>query len=174
MDINLKFQKKHDQNPNNEWELIRHLERDICFFYHQLSSYSFIIGDLDFAEYYNLPYWNYINRDFRLTENELCFIKNGCLVLILAMALEQIDDAGCYIDDKIDIILDNLKQFEPQDEKQNELHDIVTLALNSIKHQNRELYDLLKNKSIWVHEEFVRGYFRELVNEFDSNPYFNK
>lgn len=80
--------------------MVQHIEKDICFLYHQLSSYSYIMGDLDYNEHYRLPYWDFINIKSPMNDYEKAFIQEGCLVLILTMAWEQIEGAGCYINDK--------------------------------------------------------------------------
>ena len=174
MYINGRFQSKHIISSDNVWDLIQRIEKDICFLYHQLSSYSYIMGDLCFNEYYNLAYWEYINVEFPLNKDELGFIKEGCLILILTMAWEQIDGAGYYINDKIEKIMNALEIFEPLNEKQSKLHDIVTLAVTYAKNPNTEKYNEINNKSDWVHQEFVRRYFRNIVKDFDFNPYFKK
>jgi len=171
MSINSRFQNNHIKNPDAR-DLIQPIERDISFLYHQLSNYSYIMGDLPFNEYYSLPYLDFVNYKFPLPDAELSFIKEGCLILILTMAWEQIDNAGCYINDKINKIINQLEIFEPLNEKQNMLHDIVTLTVTFAKKPNKEQYGDIKEKSNWVHREFIRGYFINKANEFNTNPYY--
>ena len=172
MSMNNRFQNKHIEDFDNIWVLIQHIERDISYLYHQLSNYSYIMGDLSFNELCCLPYWDFINYNFPLPDDELSFIKEGCLILILTMAWEKIDNTGCYIKDKIDRILNQLEIFEPLNEKQSILHDIVTLTIAFAKKPNKEQYDDIKEKSNWVHREFIRGYFRNKVDAFNNNPYY--
>lgn len=172
MDINWNLKNKHIHNPHDVWDVLQQIEKDICFLYHQLSLYSHIMGDLNYTGHYNLPYWNFINSKFPINDDELCFIKEGCLIIILSMAWEQIDDAGSYINDKANIIMNNLDVFEPLNEKQSELHDIVILTVNYAMNPKQGLYEDVLKKSKWVHREFVMGYFRKRVNEFELNPYY--
>ena len=177
MEINQQFQNLHMENPNSKWVLKQLIERDICYLYHQLSSYSYIMGDLYFGEVYNLPYWDFINIDcleLQISDEDANFIREGCLVMLLTMAWEQIDGAGSYINDKIKKIIDCLNIFEPNNEKQIELQKIVLQAVNHAKHPCEELYKQVSEKSDWVHKEFVREYYRQIVYDFDNNPYFNK
>jgi hypothetical protein len=177
MNINRQFQSLHTGEYSNKWVLKQIIERDICYLYHQLSSYSYIMGDLYFGEVYNLPYWEYLDvesLDLHIDDNERDFIIESCLVMILTMAWEQIDGAGCYINNKVDKILQCLKSFIPKNEKQIELQRIALNAVDLAANSSNELDEQVYKESIWVHKEFIRNYFRHIVYDFDNNSYFKE
>ena len=50
------------QREDGDAGLYKQLTRDICFLFHELAGYRHIMGDLDYANDYALPYWTLINR----------------------------------------------------------------------------------------------------------------
>ena len=145
---------------------IAQVTRDICFLYHELSEYSGIIGDLDYS-FYNLPYWEYLeygNSDSYDAE----FIRDGCLVMLLAMAWEQIDGAGSYINDKIDTCLKFISYIEPDSESTVKLIDIVKMALRAEETSCKVAE--LEEQCQWVYLHYVRGYFRERSGNTGGQP----
>ncbi len=172
MNTNPQFQNRHAENPDNNWILIQQIERDICYLYHQLSSYSNIMGDLYFDDIYDLPYWEFVNvseRELRKSEEDTNFFREGCLMLILTMAWERIAGAGTYINNKIDIILHYLKQFEPANKSQIKLLETCVSVVKYAQKADGNL-EMITEKSNWAHKEFVRGYYRRIVHRFDINP----
>lgn len=165
------------QGEFDKWDMIEVIERDISFLYYQLSSYSYVMGDLRYNTYYKLPYWDYLDTSdlrYSIDDDRIDFIREGCLIIILAMTWDIIDGSGFFIQDKLDVIKNRLKKFEPQNENQAKLHNIVVETVNFALYPDKEMYSDIKIKSIWVHKEFVRGYYRKMINEFDTNPYYNK
>ena len=90
MKINRQFQDIHSPLPTEtDWCRIQIVERDICLLYHQLASYSWIMEDLYYGSVYALPYWRYLNISALETKRQ-AFIRNGCLVMLYAMASEEL------------------------------------------------------------------------------------
>lgn len=172
MNINRQFQNKHIAESDEKLVILQQIEKDICYLYFQLSSYSFIMGDLCYKEIYNLPYWNFINIIESQSDEKQSFIREGCLIMILAMAWEVIDGAGSYIMDKIEDVFHCLELFEPSNERESKLFNIVISALKYAKSNEGNL-DLLNEQSTWVHNEHIRNHFRNIAIDFDSNPYFS-
>lgn len=172
--INEQFQNKHSPEPDNKWVKFQLIERDICYLFHQLSSYSYIMADLYYDEIYNLPYWEYINIDINdIQDKEQCsFIREGCLILIFAMVIEAIEGAGSYVMDNLENIKNNLNNFKPSNKKEKKLYKIVSSAFEYIE-TNEEDLNLLDEQSVWIHKEYIRKYFEEKVNDF-KKKYFNK
>jgi hypothetical protein len=81
-----------------DWDQICKVERDICYLYHELSEYSGIMGDLAFGCLYTLPHWEFLHLNVRqMPEEQRCFIREGCLVMLLAMAWDVLDGSGSYL-----------------------------------------------------------------------------
>ena len=96
MKINRQFQALHAHGGWVDWVLKQHLERDICLLYHQMANYSYIMGDLYYGSVFGLAYWEYI--DFPgLDAADHDFVRDGCLVMILAMAGIRLTGSGAYI-----------------------------------------------------------------------------
>src|SRR5712691_1560834 len=88
--------RPHSPGASVDWVLKQQVERDICLLYHQLADYSYIMGDLYYGPVFGLPYWEYLDfPDLDGADRE--FLRDGCLVMILAMAWDQIDGSGVYI-----------------------------------------------------------------------------
>ena len=124
MDINEHFQKLHTVNGNNQWIEKQKLEKDILLLFHQLSSYSYLMGDLYYSELYSLPYWKYIDNNYwqiDINEEDKQFIEIGCLVMIATMAMEIIDEAGSFILKTLDAIEASMSSYNPMNQK---LHNL--------------------------------------------------
>ncbi len=180
MKINRQFQDLHSPGQNGtDWYTIQVVERDICLLYHQLADYSYIMGDLYYGDVFALPYWEYLNIPNLETERQ-AFIRNGCLVMLYAMASEVLDGSGTYLtmerkryhaaraavealpnfDDESNRLIAAVKgSFKLIDEKRGTWDDIP------------EVQDVI-SESTWIHECFVRQYFIERTNDFFKNPYF--
>ena len=81
------------QREDDDAALYQRLVRDVCFLYHELSEYRYIMGDLDYAGEYSLPYWELINRiDTGRIDDR--FIRGGIQILMLAMLQDVFDRSG--------------------------------------------------------------------------------
>ena len=169
MNINRQYQGLHGDTgvTGVDWVLKQQIERDICLLYHQLADYSFIMGDLYYGSVFALPYWEFLDLpEFDSAEER--FIRDGCLVMILAMAWEQIDGAGAYIGPHLSACKTAVERLQPDEEKTQSLVRTVLLALDTAKTGQVETEELTA-LSQWVHREYVQGYFRRLVQEFDQS-----
>jgi len=143
---------------------IAQVTRDICFLYHELSAYSGIMGDLDYS-FYNLPYWKYLECDGS-GSGDGEFIRDGCLVMLLAMAWEQIDGVGSYVNGKTDMFLRYISYLEPDNENTVKLIDTVKMALEAAETGNEP--EELTDRSQWVYLQYVQSYFCERAGNLDG------
>jgi len=141
-----------------DWEDIQRVERDICLLYHQLSEYTYVMGDLYWGSVYSLPYWNYLRLD--LEAPRATFIRDGCLIMILAMAFDTLDGSGDYIRDKLALCTAKVDESCTADPNEKRLVEAVKLALRAVSDGRGSDVDL-ERESSWVHGHFVRGYFEE-------------
>lgn len=150
---------------------LQQVERDICLLYHQLADYCYIMEDLDYATLYTLPYWEFLNIP-NVEPERRAFVREGCLVLLLAMAGELIAGTGSYLTPYLQLCQTAVNALIPEDERAAKLIDAVKMALREAVNQRPESEEL-GTRSQWVHREFVMGYYRKKVKEFDTNPYFD-
>jgi hypothetical protein len=62
IEINRQFQDRHVAGSDiDRWVELQQVERDICLLYHQLSDYSYIMGDLYYGSVYALRYWDFLD-----------------------------------------------------------------------------------------------------------------
>jgi len=147
--------KDRDIDWTNIWEV----ERDICCLYHELSEVRGIIGDLAFGSLYTLSYWEFLDLSaFQMPETERRFIREGCLVFILAMAWDVIDGSGSYLLDKIGQCQQAVNDLIAIDDKERQLIFTVNLALATVEN-NAGSSDELEQLSVWVNQIYVCGYF---------------
>ena len=172
MNINRQFQEQHSDDEPVDWVLKQQVERDICLLYYQLADYSYIMGDLYYGSVFGLPYWEYLTFS-GLDTVDRAFLRDGCLVMILAMAWDQIDGSGAYINPHIPACREAVTCLACEDEDTAKLAQAVRLALDVAERGGPETPELL-GLSGWAHERYVRGYFRRVAQEFDSNPYYQK
>lgn len=170
MRVNVRFQVQHLEAASADWIQLQKVERDICLLYHQLADYSYIMSDLYYGSVFSEPYWHYLDVQ-ALEPDEQAFLRDGCLVMILAMATELTDGSGAYLLPHMSECRAAVDRVTATDERTNKLLHTVRLALalaDDGQQETRELVEL----SQWVHGEYVQGYFRSHVHEFDHNPYF--
>ncbi len=149
------------------WPEVARITRDICFLYHELVEYRSIMGDLNYAELYTLPYWEYLEIG-DLPPAEADFIRDGSLVMMLAMAWDVIDGSGSYLlaEERLGKCLAAVRglddrQSHARDARAVKLVQIVRSTLESLTPDAVKSTDLLSEDADWVHREYVRGYFEE-------------
>jgi hypothetical protein len=132
------------------WTELNQLKKDILW-----------IFDENGAELHNafvpvdsfiLPYWEYVtlNGDQFFRNEEKRFYREGALVILLCMIAEYVDIQGgsqaVFGDNKIEDILIRINQFQPVNEKQNTLKEIVLLGLSIVAVITEE--DIAKNEDL--------------------------
>lgn len=163
----LAWKATEEPQSTEDFADVQRIEKDILLLYHQLADYNYIMGDLYWGDVYSLPYWEYLEPVF-LEDHQAMFIKNGCLVMILAMAWEKIDGAGSYIDSYIEPIEKAIETFVALDEEQWRLLNAVRLAISEVK--GKTLIDAsnkLQDETHWVAHEIVGGYFIANARQFE-------
>lgn len=180
MKINRQFQDLHLRDTSGvDWVALQKIERDICLLYHQLAVYAGIMPDLYYGNVFGSPYWDYLNVP-NIEHEQQAFIRNGCLVMLYAMAVEVLDGIGAYLVmdrtrfDAAKAAVRCLPQFDADTDR------LIRVVRGSFK-----LIDEGKNSSdkspvavevvdasAWIHDRFVKDYFVHRAKEFETNPYF--
>ncbi len=146
------------------------LNRDICMLYHELAQYSHIMGDLDYTNLYPLPYWDFIANsglDWQLD----AFIRDGSLVMLLAMSWDCIDGSGSYLVPHIPAAQSAVRSFSITDDQTLKLLSVVDTALTLAESPEPDTSEL-EAGSGWVHDTFVKAYFIQTSRDF-GKAYFN-
>ena len=128
------------------------IEKDICYLYHELAEYSGIMGDLDYHSTYNKDYWKYINVD--------CdpFIREGSMILLLAMIWDWIDESGNIIETKIESYENSMSCFYPQSDNENRLIDLINNGLDIVQ-KKKDVDEKFSSDTGWAYNTYVREYF---------------
>lgn len=155
------------------WKQIWQVERDICYLYHELSEYSGIMGDLAYGSCYAQPYWEFLHLNVRqMPEEERCFIRDGCLVMLLAMAWDVIDGSGCYLMKHLSPCQQAVAVIVAENERTERLVEAVRIALEAVEKGSQGGEPLrgaplwhLEDLSVWVNREIVGGYFQQKAAE---------
>lgn len=122
--------------------LMQQIERDICLFYHRQADYRAIMGDLDYGSVYALAYWTDLDLE-GLPEERRRFIRQGCLMMVLAMAWDRIDGSGGFLNDlRIEDIERALSTCPVDDDADVKLLETVQLAIATAKAGGHESADL--------------------------------
>lgn len=127
-----------------------------------------------------LPYWEYVtlNGDKYLQEKEKHFYREGALIIVLCMVAEYVDILGgsqlVFGDNPIDDITACIRQFEPINENQTSLKEVVIMGLSIAASITKE--DIAKNEEIkhpglssfyarlpWVNQTFIQSYFKSKI-----------
>lgn len=151
-------------------QLMRQVERDICFLYHRQAEYSYVMGDLPFDGPLPLPYWEHVaSPDVGGASERVdrSFIRDGCLVMILAMAQKDLEDGEACIGPHVVECRAALARLavEVGDECTAKLVRTVRMALDLAERREGDVREL-RELTAWVHEHYVRGYFRMMVKSF--------
>ncbi len=97
-------------------------------------------------------------------EEDRRFIRDGCLVMLLAMAWDVLDGSGTYLLPYLDLCRQAITQLEGKDEKTARLTQAVNHALEAIKQGQRGSYEM-DLQDVWVNREYVHRYFRQKSEE---------
>lgn len=147
------------------WEVIWQVDRDICFLYHLLAEFPGIDGDQAYGHLFILPYWEFLDLD--LEEDESRFVREGCLVMILAMAWDLLDGSGTYLQPHLEACLAAVRAVDEADVRTARLVRTVLRALDSAQRGERATEDL-RREAVWVNRTFVLGYFQKLAASLDA------
>ena len=181
MKINQQFQDLHTSGASGtDWCAVQTIERDICLLFHQLSDYSYIMGDLYYGNVFSLEYWQFLQLPGVEPERQQ-FIRTGCLVMLYAMASEVLDGSGAYLtmdrrrysDAKAAVRV--LPSFDTDTDR---LVAAVSGAFKLIDEKRFDNEDSPEVQEVvaastWIHERFVRQYFISRAEDFENNPYFH-
>jgi hypothetical protein len=123
------------------------------------------MGDLAYGSRYTLPYWEFLNlQGPNITDENRCFIRDGCLVMILAMSWDIMDGSGSHLKGKIDLCRQAIGELEAENDRTAKLIRVVSLALDMAE-QGHCRNDEIGESSVWVNYEYVHGYFRRMAGQ---------
>lgn len=148
------------QREDDDPTLYTRLTRDVCFLYHQLSQYRYIMGDLDYATDYPLAYWSLLNRVETPLRDDDRFIRGGIMILMLAMLDAEFDGAVCWISRHLEAAIKEINAFIPEDSDMLRLSSLVGHGL-AILSQRSTPDKHFEAEMSWAYEAFVRAYFIE-------------
>jgi hypothetical protein len=161
------------------WTELNQLKKDILWIFDENGAElhnAFVPADS-----FILPYWEYVslNSDQFFQDEEERFYREGTLVIILCMIAEYVDIPGgsqlVFGDTKIKDILTFINKFEPVNEKQTSLKEIVLLGLSIAAVITEE--DIAKNEDFknshldrfymqlrWVSKGIIQPYYKAKLN----------
>lgn len=147
------------QCEDTDWRLYVDLIRDVCFLYHELSEYQYIMWDLDYQNEYSRPYWELLNRIDTGDTNDR-FIRAGILVLFMAMLRDEFEGSGVSISRNLDEVQAALERFIPEDNDILRLADAVSHGVKLLRASSQPDDQFAFNET-WAYNAFVRKYFEE-------------
>jgi hypothetical protein len=151
-----------------DWDAVWRVERDICYLYHELSYRAGIDGDLSFGSFYSEPYWQFIDVHLpQMPDEEHIFLRDGCLVMTLAMARDVIDGSGSYLIQEFDLYRQAVSQVIPGDRNTARLITTINLALDRIENGTGSIKKI-KEMSVWVNQVYVCGYFQSVASRLSD------
>lgn len=158
-----------------DWHELNQLKKDILWVFDENGSelHNAFVPDYSFT----LPYWEYITLtgDEYFYDEQKQFYREGTLIIILCMTAEYVDIIGgsqlVFGDNKAENILDYIRQYEPVNEKQSSLKELVILGLSIATSITKE--DIARNEDFehpqlrnfyaklpWVSQTFIQTYYR--------------
>src|SRR5688572_31557180 len=133
-DTNIFIQRNDGSKRQIDWVELNLLKKDILWMFDENGKelqHAFV------PEYsFTLPYWEYatINGDKYFYDEQKHFYRQGSLIVILCMIAEYIDIQGgnqmVFGDNKVERIVEYISRFEPLEESQNKLKQIVIMGLS--------------------------------------------
>lgn len=134
------------------------VERDLAYFLHLQSAYSFLDDDLPYGQF-NAPYWDELVENTSMTGE----MRLARLALIFAMGIAQAGNICRAFGGLLHDACDALSQFIPRDTNEKRLHELATQALNlavmSDDKRDWRAVNALQRETAWVHAVAVRPYF---------------
>jgi len=151
--------------PEKTWEDVWIVERDICHLYHRLAEFAGIDGDQPYTLLYNMPYWEFFDLHvYNFPRHESDFVRDGCLVMLLAMCWDVLDGSGDFLLSQASACVDAVLKIVPCTESEEKLVHTVLLALEAVRN-DLPVNDELRCLSVWVNQEYVLGYFKAMADE---------
>ncbi len=171
MKLNRQFQDLHVEQPSADWVRKQLVERDICLLYHQLANYSFIMDGLYYGDVFALPYWDCLEMQ-GVDLADQAFIRDGCLVMILAMASECLGGSGAYLLPHVEACKNSLARLTALDAETQQLVQTIQQVLHLLDDNIGRPPPEFADGFGWVHERYVRRYFTKRAEDFRDKPYY--
>lgn len=158
-----------------EWTELNQLKKDILWIFDENGGelHNAFVPNYSFS----LPYWEYasINGDKYFYDDQKKFYREGTLIILLCMLAEYVDIPGgsqiVFGGNELKTILSYVRQFEPTNENQNSLKELLVLGLSIAMTITKE--DIAKNEDFehpelgkflsaltWVNKTFIQPYYK--------------
>lgn len=169
------------------WEQVVGIEKDICYLLHQVvDDYDSLGGGWDWDWYtemlFPLKYWNFLGLQGDITTFQQDFINHGCLLWILGLSMEQLEDNGRRIDLYGSEIAERLAIFHPKRECTTRLLRITQYffqiaqslpartGIGRPRDKARVMIDPQMQRELdWVFVTVVEGYYRYMLELIADN-----
>ena len=136
-------------NPSNKKYRPEDIINDIDFFYALLQQNPELLDNRFFEKIFPAPYWKFLKHFDELEKEELDYLHNGILGILLFMGYQYLYEKGDKIVKAHKEIADSLHAFSSGNEKTEKLKGLVLETLNKVvrkkagefdKNQNNEIY----------------------------------
>lgn len=169
-------------------EQVNALEKDLCYLLHLIvNDYRNMGGNWDWDWYspslFSMKYWEFLGISGCETVRQQNFINNGCLLWVLGLSMEHIEDFDTWnIDHYGDEIAVHLSTFVPEDEDTARILHITQYFLDVARslpvrtgfgrpRDTVQLDDQMLHELDWAFDKVVKGYYwsmRSLIEGKDS------
>src|SRR5690606_10958372 len=106
----------------------------------------------------------------KVPEWQKTFLREGCLLILLAISLNPFNWQTSAVEKFIDQASPAVEKCPTESDREIKLLKAVKLAFSLLKAGKRETEELA-SFSHWAHREIVRGYFEEKAREFQTEFY---
>lgn len=174
-DTNIFIEKLDETKRQIDWTELNQLKKDILWMFDENG------GELhnSFVPAYSftLPYWEYasIDGDEYFYADQKNFYREGALIILLCMLAEYLDIQGgsqlVFGDNSLTTIDSYVRQFEPSNENQKSLKELVILGFSIAVTITKE--DIAKNEDFehpelnrflaslaWADRTFIQIYYK--------------
>ncbi len=123
---------------------------------------------------FSLPYWDYLalRGSFEPPSQET-FIRNACLLWILGLSVEQIDEMGSDLDAHVEEIERRLSEFDPTDDPTRRLF-LLTRHLFAIARDGTTGRTSIGSEQLaeldWAFDTVVRKHYSDSLELIDKTP----
>lgn len=158
-----------DDDSSRAHGLFSRVKRDILLVFHEYAAHGYINEFPGWGYDFDLPYWDFLNNP-GLDPPDDCFFRDGCLIILLGMALDPIDGAGDYIRQYVPICRERFREVPEIDDRSGRLFLAVQLAFDLIDRDRpweSDDHKLLFIEVGWAYKAFVQAYYRDFVEEFE-------
>ncbi len=139
----------HNTSVKNEKYKVKDIMNDIALFYSLLQQNQEIFDNRFFEKIFPAPYWEFLKHFDELDEEELDYLHQGVLGILLFMAYQYLYGKGDQMADAHKKITGCLHAFSSGNEKTEKMKSMVLKALNMVALKKSEQFDMNRNNEIY-------------------------